>query len=169
MPIPNTSEGLLVFIGSGATPACAVVGNLVSDPRHGFRFRHAAPRRWAACRWWNCAGTSNCQVLVTNQLGNLPAAVTIDAGNPLVVGGSAAQAASGSACGLRCRMPRWWARATGSLNEGIAQADANGEYFVTLPGVPRPLHARRHPGDAAAERRGRHGAVVERKSGSRCA
>jgi len=28
---------------------------------------------------------ANCQVLLTNQLGNLPAAVTIGAGNPLVV------------------------------------------------------------------------------------
>ena len=39
------------------------------------------------------ASPANCQLLATGQLANLPAAVTIDAGHPLIVGGSATQSA----------------------------------------------------------------------------
>ena len=58
---PNTSEGLLVFIGSGTMPACAVVGNLVSidgsvsdfipttEPRAACRSRNSPESRTAKC------------------------------------------------------------------------------------------------------------------------
>ena len=93
------------------------------------------------------AGITNCQVLGTNMLGNLPAAVTIDNSNPLVVGGSATQ--SRKWLGMRVAMPNATVvgASVGSYNEGIAQSTVTGEFFVTLPGVPRPAAQRAgHPG-----------------------
>ena len=149
----NTSEGLLIFTGS-APPACAVVGNfiqldgVVSD----FVTSTAPP---GSRPLTDLGSPANCQVLAANSLGSLPPAVTIDAGNPLVAGGSATQ--SRKWLGMRVSIPNATVTgpSLGNLTEASAQAAPTGEFFVTLPGVARPQHgpgilATRRPSDAAA-------------------
>ena len=137
---PNTSEGLLVFTGINSPPACAVLGNLVQIQATVSNFvPSTAPV--GSLPLTELGSPSNCQVLLTNQLGNLPAAVTIDTGNPLVVGGPAAQ--SRKWLGMRVSVPNATVvgPSVGFLTETSAQAVPSGEFFVTVPGVTRPLHS----------------------------
>jgi predicted extracellular nuclease len=151
---PNTSEGLLVFIGSGAMPACAAVGNLIALAGTVADFVPVGEPTGSA-PLTELAGVTNCQVLGTNMLGHLPPPVTIDSSNPLVIGGSASQARKW--LGMRVAMPNAVVvgPSIGALAEPLAQSVVTGEFFVTLPGVPRPqrapgLLATRLPADAAA-------------------
>ncbi|MBS1855970.1 MAG: lamin tail domain-containing protein [Acidobacteria bacterium] len=150
---PNTSEGLLVFVGSAALPACAVVGNVITiDGTVQDYVSSTAPV--GSLPLTELSSTSNCQVVGTNSLGSLPAAVTIDAANPLAADGAATQVRKW--LGMRVAMPNAVVvgPSLGSLTEATAQAVATGEYFVTLPGVARPqrgagILATRRPNDAA--------------------
>jgi predicted extracellular nuclease len=150
---PLTSEGLLVFVGSASLPACAVVGNLIEiDGTVSDFVTSTAPV--GSIPLTELGSPANCQVLATNSLGSLPAAVTIDASNPLVVGGSATQARKWLS--MRVSMPNAVVvgASLGNLTETAAQSTFTGEFFVTLPGVPRPQHgagiqATRRPSDAA--------------------
>ena len=149
----NTSEGLIVFTGSTAVPACAALGNLIQIEGTVSNYvSSTAPV--GSLPLVELVSQANCQVLLTNQLSNLPAAVTIDTGNPLVVGGSAAQ--SRKWLGMRVLVPNSTVvgASLGKLTESSALAAASGEFFVTLPGVTRPLHGTgildtRRPADAA--------------------
>ena len=150
---PNTSEGLLVYTGSAAV-ACAVVGNYIQiEGKVSNYVPTAAPA--GSLPLTELDSPANCQVLGTNQLGNLPAMVTIDANNPLVVGGLASQ--SRKWLGMRISMPNATVvgASLGSLTEAAAQSTATGVFFVTVPGVTRPPRATgildtRRPSDAAA-------------------
>jgi predicted extracellular nuclease len=149
----NTSEGLLVYASSA--PACAVVGNYIQIEGTVSNYVPTSPAAPVGSLPLTELGSpANCQVLLTDQLGSLPAAVTIDASNPLVVGGAAAQ--SRKWLGMRVSVPNATVvgASLGSLNEASAQSTASGEFFVTLPGVARPLHGAgiqdtRRPSDAA--------------------
>ena len=150
---PNTSEGLLVFLGSTALPACAVVGNNVSiqgtmqDFVPGTSPVGSVPLT-------ELSATSNCQVLGTGALGSLPAAVTIDSSN-IVAGGSATQARK--YLGMRVSMKNTIVvgPSTGNLTESSATATVANNFWVTAQGVSRPFHntpgiqATRRPSDAA--------------------
>src|SRR6185369_11046780 len=79
---------------------------------------------------------------------------TIGAGNPLVIGGSGSQARKWLA--MRVAMPNAVVvgASIGALAEPIAQSVVSGEFFITLPDVPRPQHGpgildTRRPADAA--------------------
>src|SRR5215471_1179826 len=136
---PTTSEGLLVFIGSAALPACAVVGNEVQlDVTVSDFVSSTAPV--GSVPLLELGSPANCTVLNTNVLGSLPAAVTIDSGNPLVPGGSATQARKW--LGMRVSIPSATVvgASLGNLTESAAQSAVTGEFFVTLPGVTRPQH-----------------------------
>ncbi|MCX6630772.1 MAG: hypothetical protein NTW28_24415, partial [Candidatus Solibacter sp.] len=151
---PNTSEGLLVFTGNTDVPGCATVGNYIQIEGTVSNFvTSTAPV--GSLPLTELANQANCQVLGTNQLGTLPAAVTIDAGNPLVVGGGAAQ--SRKWMGMRVSVPSATVvgASLGFKDEPTAQSAASGEFFVTVPGVTRPLHGAgildtRRPSAAAA-------------------
>jgi hypothetical protein len=153
---PHTSEGILIFTGSAAPPSCVAVGNyiqfdaVVSD----FVPAGATPSPVGSVPLTELNAPANCTLLASAQLGNLPAPVTIDAGNPLIVGGSATQ--SRAYLGMRVAVPNATVvgPSLGSLTEASATSTPNGQFFVTLPGVPRPLQtggilATRRPADAA--------------------
>ena len=135
----NTSEGLLVFTGSAAPPACATAGNLVQIEGTVSNFVSSTSPA-GSLPLVELASPSNCQVLMTFQAVTLPPAVTLDAANPLLPGGAAAQSRKWS--GMRVSVPRATVvgASDGFLTESSAQAAPSGEFFVTLPGVPRPLH-----------------------------
>jgi uncharacterized protein len=149
----NTSEGLLVFVGSSSIPACAVVGNYIQiDGTVSDFVSSTAPV--GSVPLTELGSPANCQILATNSLASLPAVVTIDSGNPLVVGGSATQARKWLS--MRVSMPNAvvTGASLGNLDEPSAQSTVTGEFFVTLPGVSRPQHgagiqATRRPSDAA--------------------
>jgi hypothetical protein len=151
---PNTSEGILVYTGSVAAPSCVVVGNYIQfDSVVSDYVPSGSPVGTVPLTELN--SPANCQVLAPGQLGNLPAPVTIDAGNPLVVGGSATQ--SRAYLAMRVSVPNATVvgAALGNLTETSATAVPSGQFFVTLPGVTRPLQtggilATRRPSDAAA-------------------
>jgi predicted extracellular nuclease len=151
----NTSEGVLIFTGSSAPPACVAVGNSIQFNATVSDFvPSTAPV--GSVPLTELVSPSGCSILDTNQLGNLPPAVSIDAGNPLIVGGSATQ--SRKYLSMRVQVPNATVvgPALGNLTETSATSVPNGQLFVTLPGVPRPLHtdpgilATRRPSDAAA-------------------
>jgi predicted extracellular nuclease len=145
---PNTSEGLLVFVGSAALPACAVVGNEIQLDGNVQDFvSSTAPS--GSVPLLELSSTTNCTVLNTGALGSLPAPVTIDSGNPLVPGGSATQARKWLR--MRVSMPSAIVvgASLGNLTEAAAQSTVTGEFFVTLPGVTRPQHG---PGILATRR-----------------
>ena len=151
---PNTSEGLLVFTGSTAVPSCAVVGNNIQIQGTVSDFvPSTAPVGTVPLT--ELASTSNCQVLGTNALGSLPAAVTIDS-TVVAAGGSATQ--SRKFLGMRVSIPNAVAvgPSLGNLDEPSAQATPSGQFFVTVQGVSRPFHTApgiqgtRRPSDAAS-------------------
>jgi predicted extracellular nuclease len=135
----NTSEGLLIFLGNTAPPPCVVVGNLIQIDGTVSNFV-SSTSPVGSLPLTELTSPANCLVLSTNQLANLPAAVTIDAGNPLVVGGAAAQ--SRKWLGMRVSVPNAVVvgASDGNLTEAAAQAAPDGEFFITIPGVTRPVH-----------------------------
>ncbi|MEO8592957.1 MAG: hypothetical protein ABI759_06535 [Candidatus Solibacter sp.] len=137
---PNTSEGILVFLGNSAVPGCIVAGNLVQLEGLVSNFV-SSTSPVGSLPAPELTGPANCQVLQTNQLGSMPAAVVIDAGNPLTPGGSASQGRK--YLGMRISVPNAVVvgPSDGFLTETSAQAVPNGEFFVTVPGVTRPLHS----------------------------
>jgi predicted extracellular nuclease len=148
---PNTSEGLLVFTGSTALPACAVVGNSVSIQGTVSDFvPSTAPV--GSVPLTELSATSNCTVLGT---ASLPAAVTIDNTN-ITAAGSATQARK--FLGMRVLMANTTVvgPTTGNLDEPSAQATVANNFWVTAQGISRPFHqqngiqATRRPSDAAA-------------------
>ena len=149
---PNTSEGLLVFTGSTAVPACAVVGNnvqlqgMVSDFVPSTSPVGTVPLT-------ELASISNCTILSTNALASLPAAVTID-NTVIVAGGSGTQARK--LVGMRVAIPvaTVVGPGLGTLTEPSATATPNGQFFVSVQGVSRPfrtpgIQVTRRPSDAA--------------------
>ena len=150
---PSTSEGILIYTGS-APPSCVAVGNYIQfDSVVSDYVPTGSPVGTVPLTELN--SPANCQVLASGQLGNLPAPVTIDAGHPLVVGGSATQ--SRAYLGMRVSVPNATVvgATLGNLTESSATAVPNGQFFVTLPGVSRPLQpggilATRRPSDAAS-------------------
>jgi predicted extracellular nuclease len=151
---PNTSEGVLIFTGSAAPPACVAVGNYIQfDSTVSDFVSSTSPV--GTLPLTELASPANCQVLATGQMDNLPSPVTIDAGHPLVVGGSATQ--SRAFLSMRVSVPNATVvgASLGSSNESSATTLPNGQFFVTLPGISRPLQpggilATRRPSDAAS-------------------
>lgn len=150
---PNTSEGILIFTGSTAPPACVAVGNYIQfDSTVSDYVPSASPV--GSVPLTELASPANCQLLASNQLGSLPAPVTLNAGNPLIVGGSATQ--SRAFLSMRVSVPTAAVvgASLGTLTESSATAVPSGQFFVTLPGVSQPLQpggilATRRPSDAA--------------------
>lgn len=152
---PNTSEGLLVFVGSSALPACAVAGRFVQIEGTVQDFvSSAAPV--GSVPLTELSTTSNCTDIGggADQSGSLPVAVTLD-GSQIVAGGAATQARKLLA--MRVTIPQAVAvgGSLGTLTEKTATATARGVFFVTLPGVARPFRGAgimdtRRPADAAA-------------------
>ena len=162
---PNTSEGLLVFLGSTAPPACAVVGNLIQLQGSVSNFV-SSTSPVGSLPLVELTGPSNCQVLLTNQLGSLPAAVTIDAGNPLVVGGSAAQ--SRKWLGMRVAVPNAAVvgASDGTLTETYGPGRAKRRILCHRTGsAAARAECRRHPGYAEAFGRSSHRPGMEWQSG----
>ena len=152
---PNTSEGLLVFIGSSALPACAVAGRYVQIEGTVQDFvSGSAPV--GSIPLTELSTTSNCTDIGggADLSGSLPAAVTLD-GSQIAAGGAATQARKFLA--MRVTIPQAVAvgGSLGSLTEKTATATARGVFFVTLPGVTRPFRGAgimdtRRPADAPA-------------------
>lgn len=149
---PNTSEGLLIFIGSASLPACAAVGNQIQITGTVLDFvSSTAPV--GSVPLTELSATSNCTVITS---GNpLPAPVTITSAL-VAAGGSATQ--SRKLLSMLVAIPS--AIVVGpSLgfnigSEATATKTPNGQYFVTLDGVARPfrgagIQATRRPADAA--------------------
>jgi predicted extracellular nuclease len=151
---PLTSEGLLVFTGSSAPPACAVAGNyiridgLVQDFVSSTSPLGSVPLT-------ELSSPSNCEVLGTGMLGSLPPAASIADGS-LDPNGSATQ--SRQWLGMRVSVPASTvvAPSLGDLDEATAQATPSGTFFITArSGGPRSFRGpgildTRRPADAAA-------------------
>lgn len=149
----NTSEGLLVFIGSSTLPACAVVGNLVEIQGTVADFvPSTAPV--GSVPLTELTATSNCTVLSTPGTGSLPSAITIS-GSTFDASGSATQARK--YLGMRVGMTNAAVvgPSTGTVTETSATSSVGFNFFVTGSGVSRPFHAQtgilatRRPSDAA--------------------
>lgn len=149
---PSTSEGLLVFTGNTAPPACAVVGNYVQIEGAIQDFvSSSAPV--GSLPLTELSSPANCTVLGTDQLASLPAAVTLDS-TTLSASGPATQGRK--FLGMRVVVPQsvTLSGSLGSLSERTATSLPSGDFFVTLPGAPRPFRATgisdtRRPSDAA--------------------
>ena len=150
---PNTSEGLLVFTGSTALPACAVVGNNIQiDGTVTDFIPSTAPAGSVPLTELNA--TSNCQILGTSALGSLPAGVTVDSA-AITAAGSANQARK--YVGMRVTMANVSVvgPSTGNLTETSATATVANNFWVSAAGISRPFHntagiqATRRPSDAA--------------------
>lgn len=150
---PNTSEGILVYVGSAALPACAAAGNSVQlEASVQDYVPGAAPV--GSFPLTELSSTANCTVLGTVDLATLPAPVTLTTAN-LAAGGPATQARK--FLGMRVVLPSAIAVAPslGSLTEKTATATAGSVFFVSLPGVPRPFRSAgiidtRRPSDAGS-------------------
>lgn len=147
---PDTSEGLLVFVGSAPLPSCAAVGNMVQiDGTVQDFVPSTSPVGSVALT--ELSSTSNCQVLSPGNA--LPAPVVLTTTN-LASGGNANQARK--FLGMLVTMPsaEVVGPSLGNLNESTATATPSGQFFVTLAGVNRPFHGAgildtRRPSDAA--------------------
>ena len=152
---PNTSEGLLIYIGSASLPACAVLGHYVQiDGTVQDFVSSTAPA--GSFPLTELSSTSNCTDLGggADLSGSLPSPVTLTTSN-IVAGGSAFQARK--FLGMRVVMPQAVAvsGSLGTLTEKTATSTAYGVFFATLPGVARPFRGTgimdtRRPSDAAA-------------------
>lgn len=151
---PNTSEGLQIFIGSGALPACAALGNEVTIQGTVTDFVSTTAAPAGSTPDTELGSTSNCQVIATNMLASLPDPVTIDS-TTLLSGGSATQARR--LAGMRVIVPNAVVTgpSTGNLTETTETAVPGNDFWVTAQGVARPFHTAagiqdtRRPADAA--------------------
>ena len=150
---PNTSEGLLIFIGSGSLPSCATVGNYISIQGTVQDFvSSSAPT--GSVPLTELSGTSNCTVLSTPGVASLPSAVTIT-GSTFDPSGSATQARKYQ--GMRVAMSNAVVvgPSTGTVDEVNATSTVSYNFYVTASGVSRPFHTQagiqgtRRPSDAA--------------------
>lgn len=148
---PNTSEGLLIFTGSANPPACAVVGNVVEISGTVQDFV-SSTSPVGSVPLTELSNSFGCSVVSTGA--TQPAAVTLTSAllNP---NGSGTQARKFQ--GMRVTLPSAVVvgPSLGTLTESTATAVPNGTYFVTFPGLPRPLQGAgiletRRPVDAAA-------------------
>jgi predicted extracellular nuclease len=152
---PNTSEGLLIFIGSSALPACAIAGRYVQIEGTVQDFvPSTAPV--GSIPLTELSSTSNCTDIGggADMSGSLPAGVTITTSN-VAPGGSATQARKFLAMRVNVPSAVVVGGSLGSLTETSATATPSGIFFVTLTGVTRPFRATgiqdtRRPSDAAA-------------------
>ncbi len=150
----NTSEGLLVFIGSASLPSCAVVGNQIQIQGTVSDFvQSTAPT--GSVPLTELASTSNCTVLSTPGVSSLPSAVTLTSSS-LDPNGSATQARK--YLGMRVTMSNTVVvgPSTGTVTEANATSTVGFNFFITASGVSRPFHsqagilATRRPSDAAS-------------------
>ena len=150
----NTSEGLLVFIGSASLPSCATVGNYISIQGTVQDFvPSTAPT--GSVPLTELSSTSNCSVLGTPGVASLPSAVTITS-STLDPSGSATQAHKYQ--GMRVAMSNVVVvgPSTGTVTETDATSTVGFNFYVTASGVSRPFHTQagiqgtRRPSDAAS-------------------
>ncbi len=151
---PNTSEGLLVFTGSSARPACAVVGNSIQiDGVVSDFVPSTAPV--GSFPLTELGSPANCQILATDVLGSLPAPVTIAIGS-LDPNGTAIQSRKWLAMRVTVPTSTVVGPSLGNLDEPNETATPNGQFFITtLAGGARSYRKpgildTRRPADAAA-------------------
>jgi predicted extracellular nuclease len=151
----NTSNGLLIFIGSSSLPSCAIAGRYVQiDGTVQDFVPSTAPV--GSIPLTELSGITACTDIGggADNSSSLPSAVTLTTTN-IAAGGSATQARKFLA--MRVNMPSAVATggSLGNLTETAATSTASGVFFVTLTGVTRPFRATgimdtRRPSDAAA-------------------